>query len=109
MTRFLRFALVAMVICAMSIPASAAICKLCNPFGVCEHIADIGVRCYQYIDFCQDYPADCHGVKDEETLADLTIASVEVVTPAGVTKASEAPRVAAHQPLVQAPATRSVR
>jgi hypothetical protein len=111
MTRFLRFTLVALIIGAMGVPIFALPCRSCGALGVCESTPNSGTRCRQFVDYCQDFITACAPVAGEDTLADtLAIASVEVVTPAGVTKTSDAPRLAAaRQPLAKASTTTSVR
>lgn len=99
MTRFLRLALVAVVLSALSVPAFAIKCSLCDPFLlVCVDSPDSGTRCRFVIDHCETIITTCNGVLDQDTLADtLAIASVEVVTPAGVKKTGDTPHLAARQ------------
>jgi hypothetical protein len=110
MTRILRFSLLVLVICALSSPAFAIICTACNDQGVCDSSPDSGTRCIEHIDYCEDFSANCSGVMDESTLADhLAIASVDVVTPNGVTKTNVTPRIAEHKTFVKLAAAPSAR
>jgi hypothetical protein len=87
MTRVIRLVLVTIAVCAMSAPAFAIHCFECDDLGNCVSSPDSGTRCHFTIDTCETVSAPlCTGVADQDTLAStLTIASVDVVTPAGVT------------------------
>jgi hypothetical protein len=104
MGRFLRYSLLAIFMIALSSPAFAIFCRSCGDDSVCFHNPDSGTRCVQHIDFCQEFGAACTGVAGRDTLADsLEVASVDVVTPAGVkTTTTAAPRLAARRPAVTA-------
>jgi hypothetical protein len=93
MTRFIRLFAVALLLLAMATP-SFAFCRFCNENSICERDPDFSTRCQQSIDFCTDIGA-CAAVASRATLLDqYAVASVEVTTPAGVTKTAETPRVA---------------
>lgn len=110
MTRFLRFALIAVVICTMSTSAFALHCRECDFTGTCVASPDSGTKCKFTIDTCVTVGAACTGVADQDTLADtLAVASVEVVTPAGVKTTSDTPRLAARRPAAKAPASTFTR
>lgn len=110
MTRILRLSLIALVLCALGNPAFAIFCKGCNEQGICDHIPDSGTRCVQQIDFCQEFAANCSGLAEQSTLADqMTLASVEVTTPNGVTRTDAAPRVAELKPLAKLATVPSTR
>jgi hypothetical protein len=100
MTRILRFALLTLTICTLCIPAFA-LCRTCNDQGICEHLPESFTTCRQFIDFCQE-DGNCALLTEVDPLADqLTVASVEVTSPNGVTKTDAAPRVAELKPHVQ--------
>jgi hypothetical protein len=111
MTRFLRFALIAVVICTMGTPAFAIHCRECSDFdGTCVLSPDSGTKCKFTIDGCVTVGSTCTGVADQDTLADtFAVASVEVVTPAGVKTTSDTPRLAARRPAAKAPASTFTR
>src|SRR5438094_34707 len=94
MTRILRLSLLTLAVCTFG-SSAFAFCRICNDQGICERLIDSGTSCIQHIDYCQEFVSGCTGLADNDTLADqLAIASVEVTTPAGVTKSDAAPRVA---------------
>jgi hypothetical protein len=108
MTRLLRFSLFALFIVAMSTPAFAW-CKSCNWDFTCEHTPDSGTWCVEHFDYCEEWSSNCIGVADHDTLAGtLAIASVEVVTPAGV-RTTDTPRLTARQPVAQSAASTFTR
>ena len=77
MTRFLRFALIALVVCAMGSPAFAIHCTSCGAEGYCEWTPDSGTRCLEHIDYCEDRYSSCVGIAGQDTLADtFAVASV---------------------------------
>ncbi|HEV7242797.1 MAG TPA: hypothetical protein VGQ36_26455 [Thermoanaerobaculia bacterium] len=71
---------------AMATSVSAQFCESCGGSGVCYYNPGSGTWCLQYIDYCQEYWG-CNGRSSEPQepaiAAEWTIASVEVVTPAG--------------------------
>jgi len=105
MTRYVRLFALALLMLAIASP-SFAICRFCNSSGICERDPDNGSRCQQSIDFCTE-TGGCTGVVDRVTLLDqYTVASVEVTTPAGISKKSETPRVASLAPRTHSTTTR---
>jgi hypothetical protein len=105
MSRFFSLSLVALVICALALPAFGLFCEVCRDDGVCIGASQPGTQCDQFIDWCVTEPLPCNSSLPPLS-EQLTIASVEIVTPAGVTK-SEVPRVAAQQPSVKTTAALS--
>jgi hypothetical protein len=109
MTRFVRYSLFALVLVALSSPMFA-FCTSCGPDFACEWTPDSGTHCIEHIDYCEDFFSNCIGLADESTLADqLAVASIEVVTPNGVTTVNDTPRVAERKPLVTPAVTQSTR
>lgn len=105
MTRYVRLFALALLMLAVASP-SFAICRFCNPNGICQRDDTSGTRCVQSIDFCTE-TSGCVGVVDRDTLLDqYTVASVEVTTPAGISKKSETPRVASLVPRTHSTTTR---
>ncbi|MEA2571698.1 MAG: hypothetical protein QOI24_3699 [Acidobacteriota bacterium] len=99
MTRFVRLFALTLLLLAMATP-SFAFCRFCNANSICERDPNFSTRCQQSIDFCTDI-GTCAAVASRATLLDqYAVASVEVTTPAGVTKTAETPRVASltHRP-----------
>ena len=78
--------LVAIAVLALAAPASAQFCESCGASGMCFPDPGSGKWCIQNIDHCQEYWG-CSGFVSEaqepEIAAEWTVASVEVVTPAG--------------------------
>lgn len=99
MTRILRLSLVALVLCALGSPAFAFFCTSCGPEGYCEVTPGSGTRCLEHIDYCEDFSASCNAAAAQSLAEQLTVASVEVTTPNGLTKTDAAPRVAQLAPL----------
>ena len=109
MTRFVRYSLFALVLVALSSPMFA-FCTSCGPDFACYWTPDSGTRCLEHIDYCEEFSSSCTGLVDEGTLADqFAVAAVEVVTPNGVTKSNDTPRVAEHKPLPNSAAAPSAR
>ena|SRR5438034_9301301 len=105
MFRFLRIALFAAVVGAMSVPAFAIHCSECDENGNCVPSPDSGTICHLCIDCCWVTYSSCVGVADQEGLADtLAIASVEVATPPEVTKVV-GPRITEQRPVSKAAET----
>jgi hypothetical protein len=97
MTRFVRLFALTLLLLAMATP-SFALCRFCNDNSICEHDPENSTLCRQSIDFCTDI-GPCAAVASRATLLDqYAVASVEVTTPAGVTKTAETPRVASLTP-----------
>ncbi|MCU1227949.1 MAG: hypothetical protein JWO97_833 [Acidobacteria bacterium] len=98
MTRFVRLFALTLLLLAMATP-SFALCRFCNSNSICERDPDLSSRCQQSIDFCTDI-GSCAAVASRATLLDqYSVASVEVTTPAGITKkTTETPRVASLTP-----------
>lgn len=92
MIRILRLSLVALVLCALGNPAFAIMCKQCDELERCVFMPEPGTGCIQHIGFCETLnDPDCNSLAEQSTLADqLTVASVEVTTPNGVTKIAAA-------------------
>lgn len=105
MSRFFSLSLVALLICALALPAFAFFCEQCGDDGVCFPTYNTGTECEQFLDICYTFNSNCRNLASPLS-EQLTIASVEIVTPAGVTK-SEVPRVAARQPSVKTTAALS--
>ncbi len=109
MTRFARYSLFALVLVALSSPMFA-FCTSCSADFSCDWTPDSGTHCIEHIDYCEEFSSNCTGVVDQGTLADqLSVASVDIVTPNGVTKINDTPRVAQHKPLATPAATHSTR
>ena len=101
MLRFLSLSLVALVICALSPPALGR-CEDCVDQGTCVGSPYSGLGCEQFYDYCYTWDdPSCRSRLPASPLSEqFTIDSVEIVTPAGVTKI-DSPRIAAKQPLVR--------
>jgi hypothetical protein len=86
MKRNVLLAALAILCLATSAPVFA--CSYCQWDARCSLETDqVNTWCEQYIDFCWDYGGCTPGGAASRPLADqLTVASVEVVTPAGTSR-----------------------
>jgi hypothetical protein len=99
MNRFLLFSLFTLFILAMSAPAFA--CAACQNDFSCNESPGSGTFCIEHYDYCEERWG-CSGVAARDTLAaSLTIASVEVITPAGIRQANDASRLAVREPVTR--------
>ncbi len=83
-----------LVLFVLALAAPAFPCDYCAPMGWCLPSDSVNTFCIEDYDFCTDYNG-CSTVADQTRLADtLTIASVEVVTPFGMTQTNASPSLA---------------
>ena len=112
MNKSLRLSLFVLFVCIVSSAAFALPpCADCDDGLNCYLSPGSGMRCRQFVDHCELTIGACLSLSDQDTLIDtLQIASVEVVTPNGLTRNSTAPpRLATVQSTVSRPAPASSR
>lgn len=112
MNKSLRLSLFVLFVCIVSSAAFALPpCADCDDGLNCYLSPGSGTRCRQFVDHCVVTFGACLDAADQDTLLNtLQIASVEVVTPGGVTRnATAAPRLAASQSTAPHPAPVSIR
>jgi hypothetical protein len=86
--KLLRISLVCTLLLLAATPSFALGCTTCvdgDPYG-CDSTPGSGTRCLFHIDYCENRSASCNGLAEQTadvpTLADWTVASIEVSRPA---------------------------
>jgi hypothetical protein len=95
MNRFVRLFALTVILLALATP-SFALCRECADSGRCMFNPESGTTCMQIAFDACTITGNCAIPGGRATLLDqFTIASVEITTPAGVTKSADAPQALA--------------
>jgi hypothetical protein len=94
MNRFVRLFALSLVLLALATP-SFALCRECADTGRCKFNPESGTTCMQIaFDTCT-ITGNCLRAGRATLLDQYTIASVEITTPAGITKSADTPQALA--------------